>query len=278
MHQDSFHLNKKLALLCLITSSLFTCPVAAEQPTITIIIDDIGYRLQDDLQSLTLPGPVAYAILPHAPHTEKMSQLASRKNKEILLHQPMQAMEKNEYLGPGALTLNMSHKEFLQTLNININAVQNLIGINNHMGSLLTRHPGHMQWLMETMKANGQFYVDSLTSDDSVASRLARENNIPYLTRDVFLDNKLDAKYIRGQFMELIKVAKRKGSALGIGHPHPVTTAVLLNVLKDVEQHGVKLIGLKSLVHKKTAQRQATGKKYAQGPDTASTRLHGSRR
>lgn len=268
MRKDLLHLNKKLALLLLISSSFITQSVLAEQPTISIIIDDIGYRLQDDLHSLSLPGPVAYAILPHAPHTEKMSQLASKNNKEILLHQPMQAMEKNEYLGPGALTLNMSQEEFLQTLNININAVQNLIGINNHMGSLLTRHPGHMQWLMETMKANGQFYVDSLTSDDSVASRLAKENNIPYLTRDVFLDNKLDEKYIRGQFMELVKVAKRKGFALGIGHPHPATTAVLLKMLKDVQKHGVKFISLKSLIKKK-----ANGKHYVQGPDTTSSGL-----
>ena len=144
--------------------------------------------------------------------------------------------------------------------------VPNLIGVNNHMGSLLTRHPGHMQWLMETLKSNGQFYVDSLTSDDSVASSLAQENNIPYLTRDVFLDNKQSPSYIRGQFMELIKVAKRKGTALGIGHPHATTTEVLSQMLNDVEKHGVKLIGLKSLLLKRTS-----GKTYAQGPDTART-------
>lgn len=180
----------------------FFAPGFAEQTshaTISIIIDDLGYRFQEDLRALALPGPVAYAILPHAPHTEKMSQIAYQKGKDILLHQPMQAMEKNKYLGPGALTLNMSRAEFLQTLNINIQKVPNLIGINNHMGSLLTRHPGHMQWLMEKMKSNGQFYVDSLTSDDSVAARLAKENQIPYLTRDVFLDNKLNPGYIRNQ-------------------------------------------------------------------------------
>jgi uncharacterized protein len=263
-----FHLNKKLTLLLISISSFLSFSVFAEQATISIIIDDIGYRHQDDLMSLTLPGPVAYAILPHAPHTGKMAQLAALRKKEILLHQPMQAMEKNEYLGPGALTLNMTREEFLQTLNINMSKVPNLIGINNHMGSLLTRHPGHMQWLMETIRANGQFYVDSLTSDDSVASRLAKENKIPYLTRDVFLDNKLDKKYIRGQFMELIRVAKRKGSALGIGHPHPATTAVLSEVLKDVEKYGVKFVNLKSLIKKRT-----NGKQVAQGPDTASTGL-----
>lgn len=268
MLMELFHKNKALALFFLLVGSIYSYTVSAEQATISIIIDDIGYRHQDDMLSLTLPGPVAYAILPHAPHTEKMAKIAALRKKEILLHQPMQAMKKNEYLGPGALTLNMTREEFLETLNINMSKVPNLIGVNNHMGSLLTRHPGHMQWLMETIKSNEQFYVDSLTSDDSVASRIAKENNIPYLTRDVFLDNKLDATYIRGQFMELIKVAKRNGSALGIGHPHPETTAVLAQVLKDVEKHGVKFIGLKSLIKKRKGNKQ-----YAKGSSTTRTGL-----
>ena len=240
------------------------------RPTISILIDDIGYKFKEDLRALALPGPVAYAILPHGPHTERMSQLAYKKGKDILLHLPMQAeiMDKNEFLGPGALTLNMTREEFLKTLNINIRAVPNLIGINNHMGSLLTQHPGHMQWLMSSIKKNGQFYVDSLTSDNSVAARLAKENNVPYLTRDVFLDHEQGSSYVRKQFMELIRVAKRKGSALGIGHPHIGTIEVLSQVLHDVDKHGVKFVGIKSLLHK-----QSKDKKYAQSSSASSSGL-----
>jgi uncharacterized protein len=262
--------NKLFFYLLLLSSVLFSASAHAEKkytPTISILIDDIGYKFKEDIRALALPGPVAYAILPHAPHTQKMSEIAHKKGKDILLHQPMQAevMDKNEFLGPGALTLNMTREEFLQTLNINIKAVPNLIGINNHMGSLLTRHPGHMQWLMETMKSNGQFYVDSLTSDYSVAARLAKENNVPYLTRDVFLDHKQQRKYIRQQFKELIRVAKRNGSALGIGHPHISTIEVLSEVLQDVEKYGVKFVSIKTLLHK-----PATGKTYAQSTSATS--------
>jgi len=109
------------------------------------------------------------------------------------------------------------------------------------------------------MKKNGQFYVDSITSDDSVAARLAKENNVPYLTRDIFLDHRQERKYIRNQFNELVKVAKRKGSALGIGHPHISTIEVLSQVLPNLEKYGVKLIGIKSLVRLKTMR-----EKYAQ--------------
>ena len=131
------------------------------------------------------------------------------------------------------------------------------------MGSLLTRHPGHMQCLMENIRKNGQFYIDSLTSDDSVAARVAKENNVPYLTRDIFLDHKQDRKSIRQQFMQLIRVAKRNGSALAIGHPHNSTIEVLRTELQNLGKHGVKLVSIKSLIHQPTA-----GKKYAQRTST----------
>jgi uncharacterized protein len=262
--------NKSILYLLMLPIVLFSMAAHSEtsfKPSITILIDDIGYKFKEDLRALALPGPVAYAILPHAPHTQKMSQVAFNRGKDILLHQPMQAevMDKNEYLGPGALTLNMTRKDFLKTLNINIQAVPNLIGINNHMGSLLTRHPGHMQWLMETMKKNGQFYVDSVTSDYSVAARLAKENDIPYLTRDIFLDHKQSPAYVRKQFMELVRVAKQNGSALGIGHPHISTIEVLSKVLPDLNKYGVKIISIKSLVDKRTKRN-----KYAQSTSASS--------
>ena len=198
-----------------------------------------------------MPGPVAYAILPHAPHTQKMVSIASQNGKEILLHQPMQALENNDLLGPGALTLNMTQREFTQTLEININAVQNIIGINNHMGSLLTRHPGHMQWLMNIIKKNEYIYVDSLTSADSVAKKIAEENKISFLSRDIFLDNKKDLEYITNKFIELVAIAKEEGSALAIGHPHSNTIEILSRFLKDIDKYGVKLIGIKSLIKKR---------------------------
>lgn len=262
--------NRIFIKILFFTIALFPMSVQSASdntPSIAILIDDLGYKQKEDLRALALPGPVAYAILPHGPHTERISAIAHSKGKDILLHLPMQAevMDKNEFLGPGALTLNMTKEEFLKTLDINIKAVPFLIGINNHMGSLLTRHPGHMQWLMEKIKSNGQFYVDSLTSDNSVAARLAKENNVPYLTRDIFLDHKLGIKNIRQQFIHLINIAKHKGSALAIGHPHPGTIEVLSNELQNVNKYGVKLVSIKSLIYKTNL-----GNKYAQSTRTPS--------
>jgi polysaccharide deacetylase 2 family uncharacterized protein YibQ len=227
-------------------------PAAAEPgtPVIAIIIDDVGYRHRQDREALQLPGPLAYAILPHSPHAEEMSALALHGGKDVLLHLPMEAVkpEQNRFLGPGGLMLDMEREEFVNTLRRNFRSVPQAIGANNHMGSLLTKHAGRMEWLMEYLKSNGKFYVDSMTSNMSVAATVAVRTQVPNLSRDVFLDNHQDARNIRTQFRELIDTAHRRGAALAIGHPHPETIAVLREELARLDAHGVGLVGLRELL------------------------------
>ena len=245
-----------MAALLLLTLSVSASPARADKPDrgdvprISIIIDDVGYRRNEDLEAIELPGPLAYAILPHSPHATSISELANRNGKEVLLHLPMEAQEqdKNRFLGPGALTLNMSRQKFLATVRDDLHSFPNIIGVNNHMGSLLTRIPGYMEWLMHYLRHSGKFYIDSMTSGGSVANGIARENHVPSMRRDVFLDNIRSMSYINGQFDELIEIARHKGYAIAIGHPHPETLAVLANRLRTLDAYGVRLVSLSQML------------------------------
>lgn len=62
-----------------------------KQPAISIIIDDMGYRLKSGSRAVNLPGAIAYSFLPHSPHVTSLSQLAHQQNKEVMLHLPMEA-------------------------------------------------------------------------------------------------------------------------------------------------------------------------------------------
>ena len=238
----------------LLAAAVLTPSVGAVEhhatPSICIIIDDIGYRLHEDLRAISIPGSLAYAIMPHAPFAQKMSRLASQNGKLVLLHLPMEAVrpDKNRLLGPGALWLDMSREQFMRTLDIDLRSVPEAVGVNNHEGSLLTRHPGHMEWLMEGLKQNQKFFIDSVTSEQSVASQIALENSVPYLRRDVFLDNILNESYIKAQLLELVHVAKANGQAIGIGHPHPETIEVLARELLELDKYGVIMVNLTELL------------------------------
>lgn len=225
------------------------------QAFISIIIDDLGHQMKAGLRAIALPGPVTYAILPHTAYAQRIAELAHRLDKEILLHLPMQA-DGSRNLGPGGLTRDMTKHEFVATFHSDLGDIPHAIGINNHMGSLLTRHAEPMRWLMEAITAYGNvFFVDSRTTPYSVAERVASEFQVPIVRRDVFLDNERDTESILNQFRLLVAKARTEGIAVGIAHPHPETLAVLETVLHRLEFYGVKLAPISTLVQ---SQEQAS--------------------
>lgn len=237
-----------LAALLLISTQVS----AAERPRISIIIDDMGDRLQAGNRAIELPGALSYAILPHTPYSRRLAEFANCMGKEVMLHLPMES-EQPAPLGPGALTLHMSWNDFRRSIRESLKSIPHASGVNNHMGSLLTRHPGHMQWLMEELKTSGDlFFIDSRTTTQSVAPQIARENGIVTAERKVFLDHDIDPEQIRYQFKRLIRSAHRDGSAIGIGHPYGSTLSVLEEMLPQLAELGVELVPVSSLLQKRS--------------------------
>ncbi|MEE9421619.1 MAG: divergent polysaccharide deacetylase family protein [Gammaproteobacteria bacterium] len=219
-----------------------------QQPVIAIIIDDMGTRRSVGKQFIELPGPVAYSFLPHAHYTQSLSKRAHNRDKEILLHLPMESVD-HQPLDKGGMVLDMTEQQFSEVFRNNLARVPFAQGVNNHMGSLITRHPGHMQWLMKEIQREGNLYfVDSRTTKATVAHKVAREWGIPTSKRNVFLDNVSNPKAVRQQFRALIKSAKKYGTALAIGHPYRSTLKVLQEQLPVLEQQGVKLVAVSELI------------------------------
>jgi polysaccharide deacetylase 2 family uncharacterized protein YibQ len=238
-------------VLCFCAGLLAQAPATGAQPSppvISIVIDDMGKTLEDGWRALKLPGPVACAFLPRAPHTNELAIAANAAGKEVMLHLPMDSVDGRQ-LDAGAVTLDMTHREFVDVLEANLAAVPHVQGINNHMGSLLTRHPGHMLWLMQELRRHEpMFFVDSRTTVATVARQVAHENGIPSTDRNVFLDNQLDAGEIEYQFDRLLRLARKYGSAVAIGHPHPQTLALLEKRLPPLKGQGVRLLPVAELI------------------------------
>ena len=118
------------------------------------------------------------------------------------------------------------------------------------MGSLLTQHPGHMSWLMEAISEYDElFFVDSFTANSSVVQKIANENWVLNIRRDVFLDHHRDPAHILGQFNYLLQTAKQNGIALGIAHPYPETLKVLEQQLPRLREKGYRLLPISQLLN-----------------------------
>lgn len=214
----------------------------------SIIIDDIGYNLKNGQDIINLPFALTIAILPGTAQAKKLAQLANKKQKEVMLHLPMQSVAHHKH-SPGTLVLHMTKSAFTKQLQLNLNSVPYVKGVNNHMGSLLTRHPGHMSWLMDELSLRGNLYfIDSKTSSKTVAKKVATEHNIPNLMRDVFLDPDSEEDTLRQQFDRFIKIINQQGYALAIAHPYPQTIKFLQQHLTELKQHGITLLPVSELI------------------------------
>jgi len=239
--------NTILILLC----ALLPLPtVAGGAPAISIIIDDLGNSPLESQRAVELPGPVACSFLPLAPHTSRLARLAWKRDKEVMVHLPMQS-ESQDHVGPAGLTLEMSQEEFFQILDMALGAVPHVSGVNNHMGSLLTRQQRQMSWLMQALQRRGDlFFVDSRTTPATVALRVAKQNYIPSVRRDVFLDDDPEAGAVAEAFDRLIAKAHETGHAVAIGHPYGPTLELLEARLAALGSEGVVLIPLSEMIER----------------------------
>ena len=234
-----------LIIGCLVGFCLFVAPVMAGK--IAIVIDDIGYKSTDQ-KLLEMDAQLTYAVLPHTPMGTEYAKFAAEKNRDVIIHLPMQAQAKNRLLGPGALTSQMSKQQFKQTLISALEDIPFAIGINNHMGSKLTQEYSPMAWTMRYLKEHNLMFIDSVTSEHSKARKLARHFGVPSLSRHLFLDNKLDQSYISGQFAQLVREAKKYKRVVAIAHPHPETVEALSYLLPQLAVHDIELVGVSKLL------------------------------
>lgn len=246
--------------LAIIIALYFSCyaPPALAQKYASIIIDDLGNNLDRGKSIIQLPAAVTLAILPKTKHAKTLATLAFENNKEIMLHLPLQSIENHNH-SPGTLNLHMTHEEFLSELASNIKSVPHIKGINNHMGSLLTMHPGHMKWLMKEISTIGSlFFVDSRTSSKTVAGTIAIENNVPSVTRDIFLDPDFKPETITKQFEKFLETIHQQGHAIAIAHPHPLTLQFIKEHLPVLEEQGIELVSVSQLIKLQTGEGYVT--------------------
>jgi polysaccharide deacetylase 2 family uncharacterized protein YibQ len=219
------------------------------QPKIAIILDDLGYNRPSGERALQLPGNITYAIIPFTPYSTALANQAHERNREVILHMPMESSDPARRLDEGGLTSNQDETDIKQRVQSAIESVPHIVGINNHMGSNVTADIQIMHWLMQVVQDKPLYFIDSMTNPHSVANRSALHYQIPSLKRDIFLDNVQTEAAVDRMFLSLVEVARQRGHAIAIGHPYPATLRYLEKALPKLEQLGVQLVDASELVN-----------------------------
>lgn len=220
---------------------------ATEKPHIAIIIDDMGNNRHIDEQLLDLNLNLTFAFLPYAPFTQELEERAWADGYDILVHMPMEAKDPQWNPGPDALYVNDSFEQITIAVEKNLALVPHATGVNNHMGSLFTEDRLAMHQFLGLIRQKGMFFIDSNTSSDSIGMKEAQEMGIRTARRQVFLDNIQDQKNICLQLDELVRIARKNGWAIGIGHSNETTLLALVQC-RDTLLEYVNLVGIHELI------------------------------
>lgn len=209
--------------------------VCNNKPKLAIIIDDVNTASEvRAIKSLHIP--VTMSFFPPRPARPNTPKLAARE-KVYMVHLPLAAMH---FASPEPHTLDIDDSQ--QKISARIRDIKRWfprdVYINNHTGSKFTANEVATTRLIRALQANHIYFVDSRTTAKTAVPKVMKKFGLKYVARDVFLDDSRSVPEIITQIKRAIVVAKRKGHAIAIGHPHKNTLKALSEskqLFKDVD-------------------------------------------
>jgi polysaccharide deacetylase 2 family uncharacterized protein YibQ len=197
---------------------------------LVFVIDDAGNNLRELDPFLAFPGPLTIAVLPGLPYSAEAARRIRNAKKEVFLHQPMEPLGGQDP-GPGAIMAGMDDEQVRRIVGKNLTELRPVAGINNHEGSRVTMDPDIMRTVLEFCWENRIHFLDSRTTADTAAPRVASEMGFAIAQRDVFLDNDQDRDSIVRAIEQGCRKAERDGLAVMIGHTWSPRLAGILTEL-----------------------------------------------
>ncbi|HZG85045.1 divergent polysaccharide deacetylase family protein [Paenibacillus sp.] len=207
---------------------------------IAVVIDDFGSAMKGTEEILSLPIPITAAVMPFLPTTRRDAEEAHRRGHEVIVHLPMEPIRgKRSWLGPGAITTDLSDEEIRKRVNAAIDDVPHARGVNNHMGSKATADPRVMRIVMDVCRERGLYFLDSRTSPRSQAAAEAERVGVPLVDNDLFLDEVYSASHVHKQLRKLALSIDRQPDIIVIGHVGPpglITAAALRSAIPNLRE------------------------------------------
>lgn len=229
-----------LTVILILCSTMLTEAKEIAIPTkkAAIVIDDFGNDMYGTKEMMNLPFPITTAVMPFLPTTKRDAEWAHKNGHEVIVHLPMEPKSgsKDKWLGPGAITTDLTENEIRQRVNAAIDDVPYAVGINNHMGSKVTADPRVIRIILEECKKKGIYFLDSHTNYRSIVSKTASKVGVPCIENHIFLDDVNTKGHISKQIKLLQEHLLDHDQCVVIGHvgARKKTAEVLKEVIPDL--------------------------------------------
>jgi polysaccharide deacetylase 2 family uncharacterized protein YibQ len=219
------------------------------RPRIGLILAGIGLNEADSAQAArALPAEVTLAISPYAPQPASVLPIAREMGHEMLLSIPMepQGFPLNDP-GDHALLTDAAPAENARSLDWALGRFAGYAGTTGALGNKLNGErfqslPEQIDPVLSTLAARGLFYVDPRPGQPALAHVWSR-------AIDLTVDDTSERAAIEAKLAELERIARDKGSALGlVDAPSPVTIDRIAAWASGISERGFSLAPASALM------------------------------
>lgn len=217
---------------------------------LAVIVDDCGYDMSSVRTLLNTGLPLNFAVLPYKSYSSDVLEMIKSDGRVAMLHLPMEPMDRSAMSeGSSTICTDMSKDKILELTRKAINSLPGVSGVNNHQGSKATADSATMTTVLQELRNQDLFFVDSRTSSKSVARDKAVAMGVPTARNDIFLDNSSDVQAIRKQIYKAMDIAEKNGSAIAICHARPNTAKAWSMYAEEIKNTGIELVPITDLLY-----------------------------
>jgi polysaccharide deacetylase 2 family uncharacterized protein YibQ len=221
-------------------------------PRVAVIIDDMGFDVDMAERFMSIDGlKLTLSIIPYQPFSTEVSVRAQQHGVETMVHMPM---EPNDYPannpGRGAILVSLDDGQIVARTEEYLASLPTARGVNNHMGSRAMADSRVVRLVLGVIGKRNLYFIDSRTASDTLGLATASSLSIPAAERAVFIDEvgNSDVNYRLGMIRQLIRLARERGSAIGIGHPSVETLSALRIAAREFLEAGVEVVFASDIV------------------------------
>jgi polysaccharide deacetylase 2 family uncharacterized protein YibQ len=220
-----------------------------KRPRVAMLIAGLGLsKLATQNAIRNLPPDVTLSFMPYHPVFTAMQE-ARAAGHETVVEVPMEPLDyPRQDPGPAALLVSLDSSQNLERLHWMMGRGTGYIGMMTYMGSRFAGTPDQLRPVLQEIKARGLAFVDNRTSADAAAMRLADQMALPRGLVDRRLETEVSRAGIEQQLGELEELARRNGSAIGVGTGYPVTIQAVASWAAHLDAHGIALAPLSAVL------------------------------
>jgi len=222
-------------------------------PRIAIVIGNLGLSsAATEAATQELPGGITLAFSPYSRQLAQDIPLARAAGHEVLLSLPMEPVSypANDP-GPQALLTALTPAQNLERLDWLLSRFTGYVGVTNYMGSRFTASDQDMRPILEALHQRGLLFFDSRSGAHSIAGHLAEELGLPTVSNERFIDTEAARASIDKALAAVEDEARRKGSAIAMGFPYPVTIERVAAWAQTLPDKGFVLAPISAMAHVK---------------------------